>query len=95
MHEFIIQESNGVSFNAVDLTGSTIVIRIWNSLATTVLETFAGSPALAITGAENNGIAVAITPASPAGSYIWELEVTFASGRKKTYVAGKFDIKGQ
>ena len=80
---------------AVNLYGSTIVIQVKESASSTdaLLTLSTTTSTITITGASNNQITLNKVVNIPAGTYAYDMNVTFPSGVVKTYIWGTFIVQ--
>ncbi|CAB4121819.1 hypothetical protein UFOVP19_10 [uncultured Caudovirales phage] len=79
----------------VNLTGSTIVIQIRKTATSSDIELSASTTdgSITITGTSFNEIQLKKKVTIAAGSYLYDMNVTFSSGEVKTYVWGTFFVQ--
>jgi hypothetical protein len=79
----------------VDLSGSTILIQVRPSAAsaTIALELSTADTSILIGGANRNQITLNKKVDVTAGSYVYDMNVTFPSGEVKTYIWGNFIVQ--
>jgi hypothetical protein len=80
---------------AVDLTGSTIVIQVRQSpsSATSLLTLSTTASTITITGTSHNQVTLNKVVDIPAGTYNYDMNITFPSGVVKTYIWGTFIVQ--
>jgi hypothetical protein len=80
---------------AVDLTGSTIVIQVRESASssTALLTLSTTESTITITGTSHNQVTLNKVVTIPAGTYTYDMNVTFPSGVVKTYIWGTFIVQ--
>jgi hypothetical protein len=80
---------------AVNLAGSTIVIQVRESASssTSLLTLSTTTSTITITGASNNQVTLNKVVNIPAGTYTYDMNVTFPSGVVKTYIWGTFIVQ--
>lgn len=79
----------------VDLTGSTIVIQVRQtpSSSTVDLTLSTANSSISIGGLNRNQITLNKKVDIAAGSYVYDMNVTFPSGEVKTYIWGNFIVQ--
>lgn len=86
---YTLQDSDG---NPVSLVGATVLVQVRRRPGSTVEISLDTVPAISITGAGNNQILVFYTVDIAAGDYQWDLQVTYSSGKVRTYLSGSFKV---
>lgn len=78
----------------IDLSGSTILIQVrpTPSSASVVLELTTDDSSIGIGGVDNNQITLNKIVDVAAGTYVYDMNVTFPSGEVKTYLWGNFIV---
>ncbi len=79
----------------VDLTGCTILIQVRPApaSASVVLTLTSANSSISIGGANRNQITLNKIVDVAAGSYVYDMNVTFPSGEVKTYIWGNFIVQ--
>lgn len=79
----------------VDLTGCTIVIQVRPTASSSevALELNTTEGSISIGGVDTNQITLNKIVDVPAGSYVYDMNVTFPSGEVKTYIWGNFIVQ--
>lgn len=77
----------------IDFSTATVIVQVRRtaSAATADISLATGS-GVTISGAGNNQISVFHDVAIAPGKYVWDLQVTFSSGKKRTYLGGSFEV---
>jgi hypothetical protein len=80
---------------AVNLSGSTITIQVRKTASATSIDLTLSTAdsSISIGGASNNQITLNKKVTIAAGSYLYDMNVTFPSGVVKTYVWGTFFVQ--
>lgn len=78
----------------IDLSGCTILIQVrpTPSSASVVLELTTDDSSIGIGGVDNNQITLNKIVGVAAGTYVYDMNVTFPSGEVKTYLWGNFIV---
>jgi hypothetical protein len=77
---------------AIDLSAATIKMEVRAAVASTVLFTFETGDGITVGGADDNVITISKLVDITAGSYLYDLEITYSGGEVQTLIKGSFTV---